>query len=40
MRLPAEQIREAILHQDQSVREAAILYLADTESRETITRIV
>jgi HEAT repeat protein len=33
MRLPAEQIKEAILHQDQSVREAAILYLADTESR-------
>ena len=33
MRLPAEQIKEAILHPDQSVREAAILYLADTESR-------
>ena len=33
MRLPAEQIKEAILHPDQSVREAAILYLTDTESR-------
>ena len=32
MRLPTEKIKEAILHPDQSVREAAIIYLADTES--------
>jgi HEAT repeat protein len=34
MRLPAEKIKEAMLHPDQSVREAAIYYLADVHSHD------
>ncbi len=34
MRLPAEKIKEAMLHPDQSVREAAIYCLADVHSHD------
>jgi len=34
MRLPAEKIKEAMLHPDQMVREAAIYYLADVHSHD------
>ena len=32
MRLPAEKIKEAILHPDREVREAAVFYFADSHS--------
>ena len=32
MRLPAEKIKEAILHPDRELREAAVFYFADAHS--------
>ena len=34
MRLPAEKIKEAILHPDREVREAAVFYFADAHSAD------